>query len=822
MAPPALCKFFAKGNCTRGEKCRYSHEKTTTTPRIPGSQRKPSKTASLPSTKDPRSQIPCHHYARGNCRNGSNCPYSHVAQKENKMDLDLEPEEKPSHDNFTRQFSGALAQFHVGAQVSKVTLSTDFSAARIDGLPTDSTSESVSSLLSEEGIQIIPECVRVRQQNSTASADIRVDDPTFATRLCSIFRGRSGLRARYPKIEAFHVSAGLPPGTNAHQIECKKVQCSWYKPYKSAWLYFGNEDIAKRVSTKFKSKIYNVLGQTTICNSPIASEGQRNTLTWTLLLPMLPATITEKDITSAITSRQDKPLSVKLSALSYEVEGEEASAIVMSLLFQTGQIEWSQIGTEVEGNKAKGVARYYEESDARAAVATLDNTPLPFSPALSLTVQLISSAKFKVSSSIFSAVQSRIRTASQVWNEKDLKFKIYPSAGLRNQYRVLRIEGEVSKEVAIAKETLNEILDGITVMSDGKPLWTPSLTSNGSVFLRLKETQQKHGVIIVRNKRKQELKLYGSKEKCKEVESIITNIINAEPFSAYIIELEPEDYIWACNGGFRMITATLGRNIASFDIISTPKRILIEGTEHQYRTALRMISKRESNPVSRSIAANESCAVCWEPPESPVLTKCKHVYCSECFELSCNAASSAGKDFSINCHGNMGKCQRTFSLEELQEILSSKAFEDILEASFSTHIQRNPQEFRYCQKPNCNTIYRVTKTMHFNTCIECCTVICTYCHKQHENKTCAEYEDEISGNYEATLEKMKKMGIKECPNCKTHIEKTNGCNHIVCNCGAHLCWVCLETFTDSGLCYKHLNSEHGGIFGLDFLYRFQR
>ncbi|KAJ8069812.1 hypothetical protein OCU04_000227 [Sclerotinia nivalis] len=819
MAPPAPCKFFANGYCMRGEKCRYSHEKTTT-PRISGSPRQQSKTASLPSTQDPRSQIPCYYYARGNCRNGSNCPYSHLAEKGKKIDVDLDPEEKQSHDNFTREFGGALAQFDVGAQVSKVSLPTDFSAARIDGLPIDSTSESVASFFSEGEIQIMPGCVRIRQQDGTASADIKVDDPTFAKRLCSKINERSSSRARYPKIEAFQVSAGLPPGTNAHQIECKKVQCSWYKPSKTAWLEFGNEDIAKRAFTKFNSKTYKVLGQTTKCNPP-REGGGRNPLACTLILTNLPAATTEKDITSAITSRQDKPRNVELGVASYDVEGEEASAIVMSLLLQAGQIEWSQISTELEGKRAKAVARYYEESDARAAVTSLHNKPLPFYPTMTLTVQLVSSAKFKVASSIFNAVQSRIRIASQVWNEQHLKFKIYPSAGLRHQYRVLRIESEVSKDVAAAKETLNEILDGITVMSDEKPLWTPSLISNGTIFQRLKQIQQEHGVIIVRNKRKQELKLYGSKEKCKEVESIITNIINAESHSTHIIQLKPEDLRWAYNGGFKMITTTLGENVATFDIVSTPKRILIGGTEKEYETALRMISKRESKPLSESIAATEYCAVCWGPADNPVLTKCNHVYCIECFELSCNAASSAGKDFSINCHGDIGKCQQVFSLEELREILSSKAFEDILEASFSTHIQRNPQAFRYCPKPNCNTIYRVTNTMHFNTCAECCTVICTSCHNPHENKTCAEYEDETSGRYEATLKLMERIGIKSCPKCKTPIEKTDGCDHILCKCGAHLCWMCLETFTESKLCYEHMNSKHGGIFRLDFLNRYQ-
>ncbi|KAI9641098.1 hypothetical protein NHQ30_010528 [Ciborinia camelliae] len=727
-------------------------------------------------------------------------------------------EENQNYDNFTREFCGALAQFDKGAQVSKVSLQTDFSAARIDGIPIDSTPESITLLLSREGIQLIPGCVRIRRQESTshASADIKVDDPTFAKRLCTKLGERSNLKVRYPKMEVFQVSAGLPPGTNAHRIECKKVQCSWYKPSKTAWLNFGKEEIAKRVFDKFNSKSYKVLGQTPRCNAPTrGGTGRRNPLAWTLVLTNLPVATTGKNVFSAITSPHDKPRNIELGSPSYEADGEEASATVMSLLLQNGPIEWSQVSTELEGKRAKAVARFYEESDARAAANSLHDKPLPFCETMTLTVQLVSTAKFKVANTIFHAIQSRIRTASQTWNEQHLKFKIYPSAGLRKQYRVLKIEGEVTKNVTAAKETLNEILDGVMVMSDGKPSWTPSLISNGTVFQKLKQIQEDHGVVIIRNRRKQELKLYGSVEKCEEVKLIITNIINAESHTAHIIELKPEDFRWACNGGFRMIAGTLGVNIPTFDVVSNPKRILIGGTEKEYETALRMISKRETKKFSESVAPGD-CAVCWGPADNPVFTKCNHVYCIECFELSCSAASSNGKDFSIKCHGDMGKCQVIFSLEELQESLSSKAFEDILEASFSSHIQRNPQAFRYCPKPNCNTVYRVTNTMHFNTCAECCTVTCTHCHNPHENKTCGEYEDESSGRYQEALKLMERLGIKSCPKCKTSIEKTDGCNHIECKCGAHLCWVCLEAFLQSELCYSHMNAKHGGI-GLDDL-----
>ncbi|KAF7894659.1 uncharacterized protein EAF01_010109 [Botrytis porri] len=815
MASLAPCKFFASGYCMRGENCRYSHEKTTVTPQVSVSAKKPSEAATSTSTQDPRSQVPCYHYSRGNCRNGSTCPFSHTAekQKEKAAKPDLDPEENQNYDNFTREFGGASAKFDVGAQVSKISLPTDFSAARIDGLPLDVTAESFVSLLKKKGIQLLPECVRIRRYDNAASADVKVDDPTFAKGFCSKLNEKTFLKTKYPNMEAFHVSAGLQSGTNSHQIECKKIQCSWFKPSRTVWLHFGSESVAEKVFARFDSKSYKVLGQPVKCHSPSRRVTSRfDPLAWTLMLTNLPAKTAEKDITSAIKLPHHMPRKIEIGEVNYDVEGEEASAIVMSLLLGVGPIEWSQISTELEGKRAKAVARYYEESDARAAVISLQDMPLPFCETLTLTIQLISTAKFKVASSIFNAVQSRIRTVSQIWNEQHLKFKIYPSAGLKQQYRVLKIEGEASKDVAAAKERLNEILDGITVMNGDKPLWTSSLIGNGTVFQKLKKIQQDHGVIILRNKRKQIIKLYGPEENCKEVESIITTIIGTESYTAHIIELKPEDFRWACNGGFKMIATAFGDNIATFDIVSRPRRILIAGTEKEYEIALKMIGKKESKPLSESVTTKEDCVVCWGIADNPILTKCNHVYCIECFELSCSAASSNGKNFSINCHGDMGRCQVSFNLKELQEILSSKAFEDILAVSFSTHIQRNPQAFRYCPKPNCDTIYRVTDTMHFNTCIECCTVICTYCHHQHDNKTCAEYEDETSGRYEATLKLMEKIGIKSCPKCKISIEKTDGCNHIECKCGAHLCWVCLESFEHSKLCYEHMSAKHGGCY----------
>ena len=53
-------------------------------------------------------------------------------------------------------------------------------------------------------------------------------------------------------------------------------------------------------------------------------------------------------------------------------------------------------------------------------------------------------------------------------------------------------------------------------------------------------------------------------------------------------------------------------------------------------------------------------------------------------------------------------------------------------------------------------------------------------------------------------------GAKRRPTCRVLVQKTEGCNHMECRCGAHFCWMCLQVF-DHITIYGHLTAVHGGI-----------
>ncbi|MBE3046025.1 zinc finger CCCH domain-containing protein [Candidatus Bathyarchaeota archaeon] len=94
-APPAkvdlraqvLCKFFASGTCRNGVKCPFSHPKPPPrqAPKVP-----PVVMARVapPLGLSGKSQVLCQFFAKGHCRDGYGCPYSHEEGKAIEMALE--------------------------------------------------------------------------------------------------------------------------------------------------------------------------------------------------------------------------------------------------------------------------------------------------------------------------------------------------------------------------------------------------------------------------------------------------------------------------------------------------------------------------------------------------------------------------------------------------------------------------------------------------------------------------------------------------------------------------------------------------------------
>ncbi|KAM5366856.1 hypothetical protein ACJZ2D_010308 [Fusarium nematophilum] len=722
----------------------------------------------------------------------------------------LEPDDAETED-FSRTIAGAFVQFEDGGRVSKICLPSDFSAVHLSGFPHNTTPQTVHRFLAENGFDIPEKDIWVMRQDGVLSANVRAEDPDFSKKLCALMQ--TGFTWGTSLIKATPVAARMPSGHTAGRVDCKKVHVSWHKAVRTVWLNFGNGDIAGRVSHKFATGAYTVLGQKVLASPPSQAPTSvfrpYNPLSWTVRLTDVPGSAGPSSISCAILAQGDKPRHIEIGAPGYSIDDEQAAATVRSLLTRTGPVEYWEVKLKSTGKRVKATARFLDDTGAENAVSQLNGKELPFHSDGKLTVQRVYSAKFKVRSDIYNAVVSRASAHADAWKRKHVFFREHPST------RILKVEGESKTEVASAKSVLNSILGGVVAKDGQVSLWDGSLKRNGELWRLVKQKQQDLGVVVVRDKSKEQLRLFGTERKCSEAQRQLAAMFRKEA-SAYVIELDSAKLHWACRGGFNTIAGKLGPDKAALDVVSPPK-IVISGSWGDYDIALALVNGRKlvGKPTTSIAAAREDCSVCWTEADTPVQTECGHVYCQDCFEKSCAVPSTSGGDFALLCHGDQGKCQHDISLQDMHKHLSSALFEDVLERSFTSSVRHAPNKLRFCPTPDCGYVYRVTESARTHTCSNCLQPTCSACHEPHANITCAEYKDIQSGGY-AALEKLKKdAGIKDCPKCGTPIEKTAGCNHMTClGCSAHICWACMKVFASAGLVYEHMGRMHGGHIDL--------
>ncbi|KAK3299623.1 uncharacterized protein B0H64DRAFT_337702 [Chaetomium fimeti] len=826
------CRFFAAGHCARGDSCFYAHDKPPKLPESPKPSTSGNPLPVPPPPVDSRAQIPCQFFARGACRSGAACPFAHseteFKPEDGKEDAEQVVEEhafkeEPSHDDWSRELAGALAHFDDGAVVAKISCHSDFSAIRLSNLPEASSPASVAALFAGMAVTVSAENVRVvpHPESATCSADITVEDPTFAATACTKLRaGAAGSH-----VEAVPIPVPTPRGSSLHRVDRRRLHCSWHRPTRAVWLNFRSENMARKVYDKFNAGTYKILDRTVKANPPKGKTNARNPSAWTVMarnppawtvmLTDVPGTTTEGDIYQAI-PEFNCPRSVAMTKPTYDLGVDLAAMAVKAMLSRFGPLEWWEVSNNNKGKRIKAQARFFEEAHARDAASALNNKLLPFSATTKLTTQLMTTAKFKVSTRIYLALSERIGLQTLIWEGQCLHFVAYPP---HNGYRVLKLEGEDSAKLAQAKKTLDHIVGGEVATKDGKDLWNASFGRNGEGYQSLKQVEQDYGVVIVRDRRKSQLRLYGpeasNRRATKALELLLRNVVS----DSHVIELDSDGFRWACKGGFKALASHLGGNKATFDIASTPKRILIEGSKADLTAAMAIVAAKQTGPITPTpdTDTDTACSVCWNEADEPVRTSCNHVYCADCFLNLCQAPSSGTTAFRISCFGDLGRCEKTLPLAELQDLLSSATFEAVLEASFASHVRRHPANFRYCPTPDCDQVYRASTPSGASaaaaatfTCTKCLAATCTACHSAHPGISCAEHKDIVSGGYEA-LERIKKeLGVKDCPGCKTAIEKTYGCNHMTCpGCRTHICWVCMATFGAGQACYDHMSREHG-------------
>ena len=239
--------------------------------------------------------------------------------------------------------------------------------------------------------------------------------------------------------------------------------------------------------------------------------------------------------------------------------------------------------------------------------------------------------------------------------------------------------------------------------------------------------------------------------------------------------------------------------------------------KHKLSEYLQMIA----SPPNTEVVSPAECVSCFMPILTSMyhsLHKCGHLYCHECLLLQMEVASQS-KSFPLTCAAE--ECNSQLSWLDVEDLYlgDKKGRDQMINSALVNFVATKSSEGFFCQQPDCSGLLlraHVEITASEKTaCDNCGTLYCIMCKVPcHEGQSCSEYRKNritLEHHLQEWIDE-KKNSRKLCPYCDSGIEKNGGCKKIYCiNCRMHICWVCLDYFTEASDAYYHLSHKHGSI-----------
>ncbi|XP_022593534.1 probable E3 ubiquitin-protein ligase RNF217 [Seriola dumerili] len=217
-------------------------------------------------------------------------------------------------------------------------------------------------------------------------------------------------------------------------------------------------------------------------------------------------------------------------------------------------------------------------------------------------------------------------------------------------------------------------------------------------------------------------------------------------------------------------------------------------------------------------SAIQSCRVCLEDKTIAPLPCCRKAVCDECLKLYVSSQVRVAKPY-ISCP--ITECSG--NLEE-GVVISHLANEDVAKYRYFLELNQLDSSTKPC--PQCSQFTSLKKHNPNHSehkykiqCSNCQFVWCFKCHAPwHNGLKCRDYRkgDKLLRTWASVIEHGQRNAQK-CPQCKIHIQRTEGCDHMTCTqCNTNFCYRCGER-------YRHLrffgdHTSNLSVFGCKYRY----
>ncbi|XP_034408999.1 ankyrin repeat and IBR domain-containing protein 1-like [Cyclopterus lumpus] len=255
--------------------------------------------------------------------------------------------------------------------------------------------------------------------------------------------------------------------------------------------------------------------------------------------------------------------------------------------------------------------------------------------------------------------------------------------------------------------------------------------------------------------------------------------------------------------------------------------------------ATRSSTTTSPDQVSLMPANEESslCGICMSSIavfEEPVYMSCGHEFCRGCWEGFLNLKIQEGEAHNIFCPAF--DCYQLVPVEVIESVVSREMDRRYLQFDIKAFVENNPA-IRWCPEAGCERAVRLSTQGPGTSAsdplgfpllrapaVDCGKghLFCWECQGEaHEPCDCGTWKswlhkvsemrpDELAGVGEAYEDAANCLWLlsnsKSCANCKSPIQKNEGCNHMQCaKCKYDFCWICLEE-------WKKHSSSTGGYY----------
>ncbi|KAJ0026965.1 hypothetical protein NQD34_017965 [Periophthalmus magnuspinnatus] len=230
------------------------------------------------------------------------------------------------------------------------------------------------------------------------------------------------------------------------------------------------------------------------------------------------------------------------------------------------------------------------------------------------------------------------------------------------------------------------------------------------------------------------------------------------------------------------------------------------------------LSHRLSMEQAGAETTAQLCRVCLESKTILSLPCCGMAVCEECLRLYVSSQVRMAKAFvscpSPECSGFLEE-GLLLSLLTSEEVARYRYFLELSQLDSST--KPCPQCNHFTSLKN-NTPNR-SEHKYKIQCESCQFLWCFKCHAPwHNGLKCREYRkgDKLLRTWASVIEHGQRNAQK-CPQCKIHIQRTEGCDHMTCaQCNTNFCYRCGER-------YRHLrffgdHTSNLSVFGCKYRY----